>query len=161
LVAKHELSARPRESRREWFGGQRLVEELRRRTPRERQHEGASLRLACFNQELRASLSQGLRVVIDEQRAARRLHDFTCFNTISPIALAKPSCSFEAVTALACAFTSSLALPMAIDRPLFLNIRTSFWPSPIVAMSLAEMPSSFDKVVTTAPLLARGLVMSR
>ena len=47
--------------------------------------------------------------------AARR----TNFRT----ALAKPSSSLLSVTALACSFTSSLALPMAMEKPLLRNIK--------------------------------------
>ena len=45
-------------------------------------------------------------------------------------ALAKPSFSLLSVTALACAFTSSLELPIAMEKPLLRNIRTSFGMSP-------------------------------
>src|SRR5450631_848411 len=41
---------------------------------------------------------------------------------IISIAPAKPSSSFDFVTRVATFLTSSVALPMAIDRPLFLNI---------------------------------------
>src|SRR5437773_401150 len=47
-------------------------------------------------------------------------------------ALAKPSFSLLSVTALACALTSSLALPIAIEKPLLRNMRTSFGMSPMV-----------------------------
>src|SRR3984893_523883 len=49
-------------------------------------------------------------------------------------ALAKPSLSLLSVTVLACAFTSSLELPMAMEKPLLRNMRTSFGMSPIVAI---------------------------
>ena len=49
-------------------------------------------------------------------------------------ALAKPSSSLEAVTQVACRCTSSLALPIAMLKPLRWNISTSFAPSPSVAI---------------------------
>jgi len=70
------------------------------------------------------------------------------------IALAKPSSSLLSVTALACFFTSSLALPMAMEKPLLRNIRTSFGMSPMVAICSGGIFRSLDCVVTTEPLLA-------
>ena len=49
-------------------------------------------------------------------------------------ALAKPSSSLLSVTALACALTSSLAFPMAIEKLLSRNMRTSFGISPTVTI---------------------------
>ena len=65
------------------------------------------------------------------------------------------------VTTLACAFTSSLALPIAIEKPLLRNISTSFGMSPMVAMRSRGMPSRRERVCTTVPLFAFGLVTSR
>ena len=76
-------------------------------------------------------------------------------------ALAKPSFSLLSVTALACAFTSSLALPMAMEKPLLRNMRTSFGMSPMVAICAGGMFRSLDRVATTVPLLACGWVTSR
>jgi len=76
-------------------------------------------------------------------------------------AFAKPSFSLLSVTALACAFTSSLELPIAMEKPLLRNIRTSFGISPIVAIYAGGMFRSFDRVVTTVPLLACGWLTSR
>jgi hypothetical protein len=39
-------------------------------------------------------------------------------------ALAKPSFSLLSVTALACAFTSSVELPIAIEKPLLRNLNS-------------------------------------
>src|SRR6476660_7122309 len=77
------------------------------------------------------------------------------------IALANPSSSLEEVTRKACACTSGLAFPIAMLRPLLRNISTSFGMSPIVAISMAGTDRSFDRVVTTVPLLALGWVTSR
>src|SRR6185312_9237984 len=71
-------------------------------------------------------------------------------------AFAKPSFSLLSVTALACAFTSSLALPMAIEKPLLRNMRMSFGMSPMVAICSGEMFKSLERVATTVPLLACG-----
>jgi hypothetical protein len=69
-------------------------------------------------------------------------------------ALAKPSFSLLSVTTLACAFTSSLELPIAIENPPLLNITTSFGMSPIVAIWSGRMWKNLAKVVTTVPLFA-------
>ena len=55
-------------------------------------------------------------------------------------------------------FTSSLALPMAMLNPLFLNISTSFGMSPIVANSSArDVRGAWTACSTTEPLLASGM----
>src|SRR5664280_1192310 len=77
------------------------------------------------------------------------------------IALAKPSSSFEAVTNVADFCTSGLALPIAMLTPLFLNIRTSFGMSPMVAIWLGGMLQSCENIPTTSPLFALGFVTSR
>ena len=76
-------------------------------------------------------------------------------------ALAKPSFSLLSVTALAWAFTSSLELPMAMEKPLARNMETSFGMSPMVAIWAGAMIRSLDRVATTVPLVASGLVTSR
>src|SRR5450759_1196444 len=76
-------------------------------------------------------------------------------------ALAKPSFSLLSVTALAWDFTSSLALPIAMEKPLLRNIRTSFGMSPMVAICSGGMFRSLDRIATTVPLLACGWVTSR
>jgi hypothetical protein len=58
----------------------------------------------------------------------------------SSTACAKPSSSFEVVTRRAAFCTSSLAFPIAIDRPEWANMSTSFGMSPIVAMSSVSRP---------------------
>ncbi len=71
-------------------------------------------------------------------------------------ALAKPSFSLLSVTAFACAFTSALELPMAMEKPLLRNMRTSLGISPMVAICSGRISRCREREVTTAPLLARG-----
>src|SRR5438094_592594 len=77
-------------------------------------------------------------------------------STNRSIAFAKPSSLYESVTQSACAFTSSLALPIAMLRPLLENISTSFGMSPMVAISPARTASRRESVATTVPLFAAG-----
>src|SRR5262249_53258159 len=103
----------------------------------------------------------------DRRRHHQRSHGATgCGSsaggkTNRSIASANPSSSLEAVTNIACALTSALALPMAMLRPLLRNISTSFGISPIVAISELGIDKSWDSVATTVPLLAAGWVTSR
>src|SRR5665213_1024563 len=76
-------------------------------------------------------------------------------------ALANPSFSLLSVTTFACAFTSSLELPIAMEKPLLRNMRTSLGMSPMVAICADGMFRSLDSVLTTVPLLASGWVTSR
>jgi hypothetical protein len=57
-------------------------------------------------------------------------------------ARAKPSSSFDAVTNRAFAFTSSLALPMAMLNGYCANMAMSLQPSPITATSSIGTPVS-------------------
>ena len=50
-------------------------------------------------------------------------------------AFAKPSSSFDEVTRRAARCTSRCAFPIAIERPEWANMSTSFGMSPIVAIS--------------------------
>src|SRR5271170_4192864 len=97
----------------------------------------------------------------DDDRPARRGHAASRRRMNFRTALAKPSFSLLSVTALACALTASLALPMAMERPLLRNIETSFGMSPMVAICAGGIFMSLDRVSTTFPLLASGLVTSR
>ena len=67
-----------------------------------------------------------------------RMRSESCFR-IKSIAPANPSSSLEAVTCDACLLTSSVALPIAMERPLVRNIARSFCMSPIVAIAAVEM----------------------
>src|ERR1700733_4749915 len=58
-------------------------------------------------------------------------HQPACGSTKRSTALAKPSSAKLSVTAVAWAFTWSLALPMAMEKPDLTNISTSFGMSPI------------------------------
>ena len=60
-------------------------------------------------------------------------------------ALAKPSSSLEAVIRRAACCTSRLALPIAMLRPEWANISTSFGMSPIVAMACGAIPYFADR----------------
>src|ERR1039457_3505281 len=83
--------------------------------------------------------------------ATREAHPETDLRTNFRAAFAKPSFSWLSVTALACALTASLELPMAMEKPLLRNIGTSFGMSPIVAICSGGMFKRFDRVVTTVP----------
>src|SRR6202045_3071637 len=83
------------------------------------------------------------------------------FFKIISIALAKPSSSFDAVTCVAKLLTSSVALPIAIETPLFLNIARSFCMSPTVATASVEMPRRLAIHCTKVPLSQPGGVTSR
>src|SRR5215831_1984246 len=80
---------------------------------------------------------------------------------ITSIAFANPSSSFEAVTRVACRLTSSVALPIANERPLARNIGRSFCISPTVATASVETPRRCAIVRTKVPLSLPGGVMSR
>ena len=78
--------------------------------------------------ELTSHRPRRLHAVARGQRAgegASLIPPALSFKIIS-IALAKPSSSFDAVTCVAGFLTSSVALPIAIERPLFPNIARSF-----------------------------------
>src|SRR5205085_7477990 len=61
-------------------------------------------------------------------------------------AFANPSFSLPSVTTLARALTSSLALPIAIEKPLSRNISTSFGMSPMVAICEGGMSKCLARV---------------
>ena len=76
-------------------------------------------------------------------------------------ALANPSFSLLSVTALAWAFTSSLELPMAMEKPLFWNIRTSFGMSPIVAICAGRNVQTLGQGGHDRPFVGLPPVTSR
>src|SRR6185437_8579012 len=166
---------------------QLLIEDARGRAARERHGERAILRRRRREQPIRHAARQRLGIGENFQLGLRRArHIRILLNPLesgangswsgllaSPAhspsgrkmnlcaALAKPSFSLLSVTALACVFTSSLALPMAMEKPLLRNMSTSFGMSPMVAICAGAMPSRAAMVATTVPLLAFGWVTSR
>ena len=72
-------------------------------------------------------------------------------------ALAKPSSSWDVVTCVACRCTSSFALPMAMLRPLGLNIGTSLGWSPIVAMAVHRDFQVSRQPLDDAAFVGRGV----
>ena len=76
-------------------------------------------------------------------------------------ALAKPSSSLRAVTRRAERRTPGSALPIAMLRPEWANINTSFGMSPIVAICSGGTSYRAERYCATQPLLASGWVTSR
>src|SRR5579862_3772246 len=135
LVAPEQMHALPRRPLAILVRRQELEQRFRRRTAGERDAQLAGFLGDALDQPVRDTLGQILRVRADYHLSSHRI----AFQAAVPrmyfsTALAKPSSSYESVTADACCFTSSGALPIAMLNPAGRNISTSFGWSPMVAI---------------------------
>src|SRR5260370_10104864 len=171
FIAPEQMDARPREGIAMGRRGQHRVQAPRRRAGRQGKRESAGLRPRCRKQPARHALCNHLEIgqgLPDYPAIARhrRGHGDVAVTGVRLMkkrstALAKPSSSLESVTKCACAFTSSLAFPIAMLSPLCANIATSLLPSPMVAISSGGTASCLASASSAAPLLASLWVTSR
>src|ERR1039457_6851566 len=122
---------------------------------------GARRRLAAWNRPVAAPGWSGADSAPEAKgahavrgSAARRVQWLRRMNRST--ALAKPSSSLDVVTRRAARWASVLALPIAMLKPEWANMSTSFGMSPMVAIACAGIRSRADSHLATAPLLASG-----